>query len=180
MLVIDLSSIGPEGLDIDTPLVAGEVHVQGEDTFTLDSGRLKARVDRDPEASIHVKGHLEAQMKLECGRCLEPYLRPFDQNIDLFFLPHDKAQEGEEDEDEVQLSDTDLVVAYYSGDQLDLGDVVREQLFLSLPMSRVCQEACQGLCPTCGINRNRGKCDCVVTAETGDPRLAALKKLLEK
>jgi uncharacterized protein len=116
-------------------------------------------------------------MKLECGRCLEPFTRPFGQNVDLFFLPHEKGQEGDEDEDEVELSDTDLVVAYYSGVQLDLGNVVREQLFLSLPMSRVCQESCQGLCPSCGINRNRGKCACVVVT---DPRLASLKKLLEK
>jgi len=177
MLLIELSTVGPLGLDLDTPLVAGEAHVQGEDTFTLESGRVTAHVDRDDDGSVHVKGHLKASVRLECGRCLEPFTFAMDQPVDLFFLPHEKDG-AEEDEDEVELKDSDLVVAYYSGDRLDLGNVIREQLFLSLPMKRLCQETCQGLCPACGINRNRAKCDCVV--ETGDPRLASLKKLLEK
>jgi uncharacterized protein len=161
MLIIELSKVGPEGLELDTPLVAGELHVQGEDSFRLESGNLKVHVDLDEESTVHVKGRLEARLGVECARCLDPIAIPVDQNVDLFFLPHRKdVQPDEEDEDEVELKESDLVVAYYRGDRLDLGEVVREQLFLSAPMKRLCQDACQGLCPSCGANRNRVRCEC--------------------
>jgi uncharacterized protein len=177
MLVIELSKIGPDGLDLDSALDEGEVHVQGEESFTLQSGRLKGRVDKGDEASVHVQARLTARLGVECGRCLEPFSFDMEQAMDLFFLPHEDEREGREDEDEVELSESDLVVAYYRGDRLDLGETIREQLFLSLPMKRLCQEACQGLCLSCGINRNRDRCDCVV--DDTDPRLATLRKLLE-
>jgi uncharacterized protein len=195
MLVIELSKIGPEGLDLDTPLTAGEVHVQGEESFRLESGRLKARVDMDDESTVHVQGHLSAQLGVECGRCLDPVAVPVEQNVDLFFLPHrNDVKAEEEDEDEVELKETDLVVAYYRGANLDLGEVVREQLFLSIPMKRLCQDACQGLCPSCGTNRNRARCECVVGDADPDLEVAdaispdeksakslrALRKLLGK
>ena len=178
MLVIEVSKIGPEGTDLDTALTEGEVHVQGEDTFTLQTGHLGVHIDRDDGGSVHVQGHLEARAGLECGRCLDPFAFSVDQKVDLFFLPHEDDGEEDEDEDEVELSESDLVVAYYRGDRLDLGEVVREQIFLSLPMKRLCQEGCRGLCPSCGINRNRAQCGCAPDAT--DPRFATLKKLLGK
>jgi uncharacterized protein len=173
MLVIEVGKIGPEGLNIDSPLTEGEVHVQGEETFTLESGRLVAHVDRDDEGTLHVLGELHARLGLECGRCLEPYSFPVDHKVDLFILPH---QDDRGEEDEVELTERELVVAYYRSDRLDLGEMIREQLFLSLPMKRLCQEDCRGLCRSCGTNRNRTQCACVV--QDTDPRLASLKKLL--
>lgn len=173
MLLIEVSKIPPEGKDIDTAFGAGETHVEGEETFRFESGHLRAHVDVDNESTVHVKGHLDVRLGVECGRCLEPITLPLEQNLDLFFLPH---RPGQEQEDEVELSERELVVAYYQGDRLDLGDVLREQLILSVPMKRLCQEGCQGLCPSCGANRNRTRCECVV--EAVDPRLAPLKNLL--
>ena len=57
---------------------------------------------------------------------------------------------------------------------LVLEDVAKEQVLLSLPMRAVCREDCKGLCPHCGINRNRETCDC--QAAKVDPRWEALKK----
>jgi uncharacterized protein len=173
MLVIEVSKIPPEGKDIDSAFGAGETHVEGENGFRLDSGHLRAHIDVDEESTVHVKGHLAVRLGVECGRCLEPITLPLEQDLDLFFLPH---REGQGEEDEVELSERDLVVAYYRGDRLDLGEVVREQLILSVPMKRLCQEGCQGLCLSCGANKNRTRCECVPPAV--DPRLAPLKKLL--
>ena len=49
-------------------------------------------------------------------------------------------------------------------------EMIREQIFLTLPMKRLCREACAGLCPTCGVNRNTRPCSCP-PVETGS-RLA--------
>jgi len=42
-------------------------------------------------------------------------------------------------------------------------------------MQRVCSEACKGICPVCGKNRNEVACDC--TVEGADDRWGALRKL---
>jgi uncharacterized protein len=118
---------------------------------------------------------LKADVGLACGRCLEPFTLPVEQELDLFYLPHDANQE-EEEEDEVELSDRDVVVAYYEGDRLDLGDVIREQLFLDVPLSRLCREDCKGLCPHCGVNRNQQACDC----PNEEPSLSPFASLREK
>ena len=57
-------------------------------------------------------------------------------------------------------------------------DAVRADVLLSLPIKWVCREECRGLCPKCGANLNQGDCGCTFREE--DPRLAALRKLLEE
>ena len=61
------------------------------------------------------------------------------------------------------------------GDHIDLEPMVREVLVLGLPMAPVCRPDCAGLCPTCGVDRNRGPCAC--PAGETDPRWAALDAL---
>lgn len=174
MLVLNVSQIPLEGMEVDSPLEAGEVHLEGEGSFALQpGGSLRCRVDRGDDKTVHVRGHLAARLGLECGRCLEPFPLAVEQELDLFYLPHG---EDAEEEDEVELADREMVVTYYAGDRLDLGEMIREQLLLSVPMKRLCREACQGLCPQCGTNRNNAACSCVPDA---DPRLAVLAKLLK-
>jgi uncharacterized protein len=180
MLIINVSQIPTEGLPVDADLVPADVHVEGEENFDLrPGGTLRSLVERGEEDSVHVRGRLAARLGLQCGRCLEPFELPVDQDLDLFYLPHrpDATPDEEEEGDDVGLSDHDMVVAFYRGDQLDLGQMVREQFFLALPMKHLCRPDCAGLCPRCGINRNQGKCECVL--EDTDPRLVPLRKLLE-
>jgi len=177
MLLIHVSQIPSEGKDINAPLASGDVHVEGEESFTLEGGRLRCRLEKGEEDSVHIRGELEARLRLQCGRCLESFALPADHEVDLFYLPH-RAEDDMEEEDEVELADHEMVVAYYQGDRLDLGEMIREQLILGLPMKRVCREDCRGLCPACGVNRNTSLCEC--PAEPADPRLVALAKLFDK
>jgi uncharacterized protein len=101
------------------------------------------------------------------------------QELDLFYLPRAAGQD-EAQEEEVELTDRDVVVGYYEADQLDLGEVVREQVLLALPLKPLCREDCRGLCPTCGRNRNQFPCGCPPPEEPGDPRLVPLRKLVDK
>ena len=128
MLVIEVPRIPPEGMDVDAPLDAGQIHVQGEESFALEAGgQVACRVEKGDDETVHVKGRLTARLGLECGRCLEAFSFPVDHALDLFYLPH---QPGAEAEDEEEITERDLVVAYYKDGLLDLGDMVREQLFL--------------------------------------------------
>jgi uncharacterized protein len=56
-----------------------------------------------------------------------------------------------------------------------LAPVVREYVLLDLPDLPLCKDDCAGICPTCGIDRNAGTCDC--DAVVTDPRWSALENL---
>jgi uncharacterized protein len=175
MLVLHVSKIPPEGLSIDTLLHPGDVHLDGEEGFVLQGGALRCRVERGDDDTVHVRGRLQAQVALSCGRCLEGFTLGVDQELDLFYLAHEAGQEQEE-EDEVELSDRDVVVAYYEGDRLDLGEVIREQIVLAVPLTRLCREDCRGLCPHCGVDRNQQGCTC----PTEDASLSPFASLRRK
>jgi uncharacterized protein len=102
---------------------------------------------------------------------VEPFTLPVAAEFDLRYQPH-TANVGE---GEREVEEDDLTTAFYENDQIDLGLLMQEQFYLSLPMKPLCDNDCKGLCPTCGTNRNRGTCDCHTDWE--DPRLAVLKTL---
>jgi uncharacterized protein len=158
MLVIEVLRIPEEGLALDCPLEASQVHLEGEDSFRLEpGGRVSVLLEKGEDQSVHVRGRLAACLLVDCARCLEPFDFEVGQSLDLFYLPRIARQEEEED---VELQDRELVVAYYEAGRIDLGEALREQLFLALPMKRLCRPDCRGLCPVCGANRNSTDCGC--------------------
>ncbi len=127
-------------------------------------------VHRDKD-QFRLAGRVTTMLELPCSRCLEPFAWPVDAAFDLRYRPQ-SANTGDE---ERELHDEDLSDAYYEDETIDLGQLMREQFLLALPMKPLCSEACQGLCPTCGTNLNRGACGCRRDRE--DPRFAVLKAL---
>lgn len=120
---------------------------------------------------FHLVGGVTARLELPCSRCLEPFTTPVDASFDLRYQPH-AANTGEA---EREIEEDDLSTAFFENDEIDLGQLMREQFYLALPMKPLCQDECRGLCPVCGTNLNRGACDC--KREWEDPRLAALRAL---
>lgn len=177
-MLIDVAKIPRDGLEFDSELDEETLDLAREESFILAGGLLESRLERGDDESVRVRGHLAARLEMQCGRCLESFDMAVAQELELFYLPHVRDAE-EEDEDEVELSDRDMVVAYYHDRRLDLGEVVREQVFLAVPLRRLCREDCRGLCPTCGANRNATACACKIE-EPEDPRLAPLRKLFGK
>ena len=59
---------------------------------------------------------------------------------------------------------------------LDIDELVRTDLILSMPSKFLCNEDCKGLCTKCGADLNVGVCKC--NEAQIDPRLAALKQFL--
>jgi uncharacterized protein len=119
-------------------------------------------------------GRVKTTLELSCGRCLEPFALPVDQTFDLRYQPH--AQNTGEGEREIE--EDDLTTAFYENDEIDLGQLMREQFYLALPMKPLCAADCKGLCPVCGTNLNRGTCVC--SRSWVDPRLEALKQFRTK
>src|SRR5262245_9064602 len=116
-------------------------------------------------------GRVQTNLELPCSRCLEGFEWPIDASFDLRYQPHsENTGEGER-----EIEEDDLTTAFYEGEQIDLGQLMQEQFYLSLPMKPLCSEGCQGLCPVCGTNLNRETCNC--RRDWDDPRFAALKNL---
>jgi DUF177 domain-containing protein len=116
-------------------------------------------------------GRVKTKLELPCSRCVEPFTWPVDSEFNLRYQP--RVQNTGEGEREIQ--EDDLSTAFYRNEEIDLGELMREQFYLSLPMKPLCRDECRGLCPVCGTNLNRSSCDC--KPEWEDPRLAVLKTL---
>ena len=134
----------------------GPLHVEG----------IASAIERE----IHIRGKLNTQVEMECARCLDQMTQPLKRDFDLFYSPIDASPES----DELVVPKDELELGFYSGEGLLLEEVAKEQVLLSLPMRSVCREDCKGLCPTCGINRNRETCSCEDAVH--DPRWAGLER----
>ena len=133
---------------------------------------------RKDARKVRLVGRVSGTLECDCSRCLEPFEVPVDAAFDVMFLPAESnvaglPSKGESEAEEVR--EDDLGVSFYKDETLDLGDLMREQFFLALPMKPLCREDCRGLCPVCGINRNRETCSC--RAEWVDPRMEPLRNL---
>jgi uncharacterized protein len=135
---------------------------------------LSMDIARAGADAFTVTGRAATRLELNCSRCVEPFEIPVDATFDLRYVPHlENTGEGER-----EIAEDDLVTAFYRDGVLDIGELLREQFQLALPMKPLCSDACRGLCPQCGANLNRTECSCAPAWD--DPRLAPLKSLLTR
>jgi uncharacterized protein len=120
---------------------------------------------------IRVQGDLNVRMTASCDRCLETAQFPVQNHFDLVYMPATEAKAGGEDE----LDQSGVEVGYYEGGGLSLNEILREVVLLAMPMQLICEEACKGICPVCGQNRNQQDCGC--HAEAADDRWSKLKAI---
>jgi uncharacterized protein len=114
------------------------------------------------------RGRLRTVLRYACRRCLAEVDRRFEMPLHLAWSPPDElSDEGHEDEG--------LRVLPETAQELNLGEVIREEILLAAPLYVVCREECKGLCPTCGTDWNEGECECA--RADPDPRWAALRAL---
>lgn len=160
-----------DGLNLNHQYPEGEINLVAGDGKIVGRTALSLFATREGE-EILLRGTVKANVQFECDRCLSDAVVPVTQSFDLLYLP---APQNRHPREEHELTEDDLSIVYYQGHALNLDDLVREQIELTLPMTRVCKEGCKGLCPECGANLNEGTCAC--SAAPVDPRWAALKEL---
>ena len=106
---------------------------------------------------IRVKGKVQTSMGLICSRCLSGFSVDIASNFTIYFT----KSSGEYEEDEVELSEEDLLSATYDGEEIDLENEIAEQVLLEIPYKPLCSEECLGLCPMCGVDKNKTSCNCM-------------------
>jgi uncharacterized protein len=150
---------------------------EGTEDFDVAEPVSFETVVRKDKQAYRLVGRARTTLEMTCSRCTEPFRVPTEAEFDLRYLPHrENTAAGKQDRDDGhEIEEDDLSTAYYRDETIDLGDLVREQLYLALPMKPLCAEDCRGLCPQCGTDLNRGSCDC--RTEWHDARFDKLKAL---
>ena len=172
-MLLDLSRFRGEVDRVDRDEPVGALAQEGDEFLILTPTTFQAEVRKDKE-KVRLVGRVRTMLELTCSRCLDPFPLPVDAKFDILFLPASAnvgVAEGEVQEE-------DVGVSVYKDDVIDLTEVMREQFYLAMPMKPLCREDCRGLCPVCGINRNRETCSCQPVWV--DPRFEALRSLKEK
>ena len=147
----------------DSDLNQSEVKVIGEISISL-------TVEKKPEV-IQVTGSFDAKVQLICARCLELFSYPLAVKINQDY----RSSSHQPSVGATTLKTEDTSIAFFSGDFIEVNDIICEQILLSVPMKPLCQENCQGLCSQCGQNKNHSNCTCEIIIV--DPRLTPLLKL---
>ena len=120
---------------------------------------------------VFVNGHVDTRAQVECDRCLKPIELPVNADFELEYITGSEYESSAV----AELTEAEMSVAVFDGDALDVDEIVKEQILLAVPTRMLCREDCKGICPQCGVDRNKGECNCE-TKEI-DPRWAALKDL---
>jgi len=137
-----------------------EVHCMGED--------------------LYLEGRAQGEVLLECSRCLARYRQRLAEPFRLVLEPAGSRLPADPEGAEALVRDglclgEEVETGWFKGKELDLGAFFREVLSLALPVKPLCRDDCGGLCPRCGVDRNREACDCRET-EIESP-FAVLKTL---
>jgi uncharacterized protein len=130
-----------------------------------------AELLKNTGGEVRIQGRYTVELTAPCDRCLVNARFPLDAGFDLFYRPVKEIASDEE----IEIDEGEAEIGFYEGGGLELEDILREQILLTLPMQRVCSEGCKGICPVCGKNRNQSACDC--STSTVDDRWGALRKL---
>lgn len=119
---------------------------------------------------ILLRAKVSTTGEFECDRCLDPFQQELRAGYMIVYL-YDESDAAKYNEEEIQILTPDTV-------SIDPSEDVRQMVMLSVPLKLLCREVCKGLCPVCGVNRNRESCDC--EQDERDPRWDALNGLLNQ
>src|SRR5688572_12608561 len=145
---IDLRDLSGGKVSVEGSIEPGEIDFGSENVEQAGPMSWSATAEQVGD-EIRIVGSLQTDIGLPCSRCLENAPYEITKPFDLFFRQRDEMMF---DEDEVELTDEDTRTAFFTGGQLAIGDILREQLLLALPMKPLCRVDCKGLCPSCGTN----------------------------
>lgn len=132
--------------------------------------------------NVFVRGAMDGWVEVACSRCVGPVKVPVTDDLFVTFMPSARMPAGGDEDaeladgqEEPAVSEDDLDLYPYDGEEVDLAPLFRDQVVLAVPFAPLCDDACKGLCPVCGTDLNTTSCACDKVPV--DPRWSALKNL---
>ena len=144
---VRLTDIPSEGLNIkDTiPLSALNDRMDegpGNDIHFLTDPQVELSVTPQ-KGGFEILGSIGSRYRQPCARCLEEVEHPIDIDLNLFLKPKDLATPRSNKEE--ALDNDDIGIHYFTGEHIDLEDLIQETLILSLNPFNSDHQDCPGL-----------------------------------
>jgi len=117
-------------------------------------------------AGVVATGTATADVVTPCVRCLCDTRMPFTAEVEGFYVRPGHEDEFPE-EQEIELIGDDSTI--------DLEPAILASIVVELPFAPVHDDACKGICPVCGADRNTTECACDMP--TAPSPFDVLKKL---
>jgi uncharacterized protein len=148
---------GQSRLSVQVP--PESVGIQPQDVAIESPVRIGLSLDRRGD-EIWIRGTIYTIALQQCSRCLVDFSQILELEFEVFCakLPPVRTMSPK------ALDEEDGGVHFHDGHVLSIDSEIREAVLLGLPMRPLCREACAGLCPRCGEDRNLGSCRCVGAA----------------
>jgi DUF177 domain-containing protein len=163
MKPIRVEEIPPRGLKLNFPVEETWLQDRAAETpLGFDAeGPLRVTGELNKiSQGILFRGQVRGRIKLTCGRCLENFSQELEQKVEaqwrLIPAPFGTAQSEKDPAGRIE----DLESGDIQEGGLNLAERILEDVILALPIQPLCRTSCQGLCPTCGANRNDFPCVC--------------------
>lgn len=172
-----IKEIGEEGLPLTLPVSAEFVATECPDLGATPGPKglfLRGQLLKTGD-DLFLRGRLQGNLHGSCARCLEKAVVGLELPVNVSFVQRAESEPEPESEEE---GDADVV--FFTGEEVDLGPEIRDQILLAFPINPLCAPDCAGLCAVCGANRNQIPCTCVRQQGdplTANPLAAALGKL---
>lgn len=131
------------------------------ETFEFPGGARVSCDWRYDGAGVIVSGRFDAGMTVRCARCTEEFMH----TLGFDFAEYYKKQPEEG-------------MYAYSGEILDLTQMLEDNVVINLPTRFLCKPDCKGLCSQCGARLDEGACGCPPAAEQDSP-FSGLAKLYD-
>ena len=101
---------------------------------------------------LYFKGSLQSNIEIPCRRCLALYETKLHVPFSLDFIDN-----------------MDVADRMVDGEVVDLTEDLKQTIALEIPCWPLCQDACQGLCVSCGCDLNSQACSCQSNLTTSSP-----------
>jgi uncharacterized protein len=144
-LVFDTRDLGPGVARTLTRTVPAPEHMGVEMARVPAGSDLELEVQLEGVAEgVLVTASATGPLAGECARCLEPFTAVLKVGFQELFVANGPA-------DPSATADGDDSYRLDGSGLLDLEPALRDAIVLELPLSPLCEEACQGLCVECGV-----------------------------
>ncbi len=169
-LKIPLSSVSELGFRVAAEADARLLQPHGAEALPLERVVLQG-VMLPMGGGFLFQGRVSGVFVHPCDRCLVEARSPFEVEVAWIFTEGGAPISSDADSDEgtveaeVALEEEAEERFFFEGAEIDLAPQVWEEAALAAPVKFICRPDCQGLCPSCGVNRNVEQCSC---REAGD------------
>ncbi len=132
----------PIGTSREVPV---EFEILEIDDLLINQLRSVVRISKTREGLL-LQITADADLKTTCVRCLKEIFQPLSVEFEELYQFPSRYREK-----------TDMILP--DDGFIDLNSLYREYLILVLPIKRLCQKDCLGLCVVCGANLNETVCE---------------------